>query len=200
MPTLHKLPSPSHAWRGRMPQAQVTIDDGALVVMDHEHFQQHQAVMHQVHYSTDVVANSAYMDILVSVGSKLTHLSAAVLCEGYSKVFFYEGVTVSGGTVITPYVRNREAALAGTAPSISTVYKHTPTTITDLGTSIFPNGVHVPGGSSPARPSAGGRASDEWALAPSTDYLIRVQNLSGGDIYMDFEADIYEDEHPYPGG
>lgn len=197
MPVLHKLPSPSLAWNGRMGQAQVTVDDLALVVMDYEHFRVHQAEMHTLEHIDLIVANDAYLSVLLSCNA-LTHVTFSVLAEGLAYAYLLENGTYSGGTVITPYNRNRSAALDGTAKALTNTYKHTPT-VTVAGTAVV-DGAIVPGGTSPARPSAGGRTSTEWLLAAGYDYVARVQNKSGGDAYMELNMDVYEDFHEYPGG
>lgn len=197
MPTLHKLPSPSYAWNGRMDQAQVTIDDLALVVMDYEHFRVHQAEMYAFHYQNLAVSNDASVDILIAA-SALTHAAFEVVSEGLAYGFLYEAGTYSGGTAVTGYNRNREAALVGTAPTFSGSVKHTPT-VTAVGTEIAAN--IVPGGSTPASAQGGGRASsNEWLLADGVDYLLRVTNKSGGAAYIEVSMDLYEDTHNYPGG
>jgi hypothetical protein len=180
-----------------MAQAQVVIDDLSLVVMDYEHFRVHQADMYEISYIDLAVANDASIEVLLSC-VELTHVTFSALTEGLSYAYLFEAPTYSGGTVLTPHNRNREAALDGTAPTIANTYKHSPT-VTGTGTSIV-DGAIVPGGSSPARPSAGGRASTEWLLAGGVDYVARLTNKSGSSAWMELQMDIYEDTHSYPGG
>lgn len=197
MPTLHGLPAPSFAWQGRSQQAQVVVDDMSLVVMDYEHFRIHQSDMYHLVYVDLAVANNGKIEVLLST-TLLTHVTFNALTEGLSYASLLEAPTYSGGTILPTHNRNRQAALEGNATPVTGVYKHSPTVTVD-GNALVDE-VIVPGGSSPARPSAGGRTSVEWLLAPGVDYVARLTNKSGSDAWMELQMDIYEDTHPYPGG
>ncbi len=138
------------------------------------------------------LANAASRDYLLKVpAATYPHLREVEwsLSDGPCDVYIYEGTTVSAdGTEVPVGNNNRNstnAALLG-------VY-HSPT-ITDIGTA-FPGPRYIPAAGAPGNQSAGSLTSslgEEWILKPSTNYLLRVTNNSGGAIDGSLYGIFYE--------
>lgn len=163
----------------------------ALTVMDHEHRMIHDGMAFHATHRAVSLANGASHDHLIAVpAGSYPHITAVIasLADSPCDILSYEGVTTSDdGTAIAMFNRNRNST---NTPNITLT--HTPT-ITDLGTLIHDRFV----------PDAGGQGSndigivspnfgEEWILKPSTKYLVRITNNSGGAITITEEHLWYE--------
>lgn len=163
----------------------------ALTTIDEPHRMVHDGFSFHATSRVVSLANAASHNILLAVpAGSFPHLRAMLVSLSDSPVDIesFEGTTTSAdGTVITPFNRNRNST---NTPGV--VLTHTPTISAD-GTQIHDRFV----------PDAGGQGSndvgvvtpnlgEEWILAPSTKYLIRVTNNSGGAITISYEVLWYE--------
>ncbi len=159
----------------------------ALAVVTAIHKRVHDGGMFQLDRVVEAVADDGTIELLVQVpAATQVHLRFAAAAAGDARISIFEGTTFSdAGTAMTAVNRNR-------VPTISTpgsVVTHTPT-VTGDGTEL--SDVLIPGGS-------GGNASggtddgfQEWILAASTDYLVRLKNISGGAAHLGLQLNWYE--------
>lgn len=132
------------------------------------------------------LAAAASFDILLVSGALRPHLNGVLfsVTGGPCDIKTYEGTTTSAdGTSITIFNRNRNSSTT----AVATLF-HTPT-VTDVGTLIHDR----------LSPSAGKDTGnltptlgEEWVLALSTKYLVRITNNSGAPIDITMEALWYE--------
>ncbi len=161
---------------------------GAALVITTEHHEVHEGEMFHAGRTVASLANGGNMDLLLTTGTKECHTVFEVFAGGQVTVSLYEGPTVADGTAVPVY--NMKRSSANTA--LATV-KHTPT-VTDVGEVALVNGRILPGGTSPTTRVGGGiRQGIEWVLAPETDYLLRVNNSSGGAIAVNAGLEWYEE-------
>ena len=162
----------------------------SVAVIDSEHRLTHLGM---VFHASDraSVANLASLDILINVPAfTYPHLRKAVfnVADSPCDILLYEGVTTSvDGTAVPVFNRNRNSA--NTSVSIFT----TGPTVTDLGTLIHDRYVGDQGGQGSNQIGATSAGlGEEWVGQPSTKYLIRVTNNSGGTIVVNYELMWYE--------
>jgi hypothetical protein len=163
----------------------------ALTVINEEHRMNHDGMMFHATYRWSAVANSGNADwLLRTVASNYPHIvKALVTCaDTPMDIKTYQSPTVSAsGTAITSYTTNFNSS---NTPDL--LLYHTPT-ITDVGTLVHDrlvpsqgtgvgtdHGFIIPG------------SNEEWILAPSSDYLFRVTNNTGGTSDIVIEMSWYE--------
>ena len=155
----------------------------ATTVIQEEHRLIHDGMYFSTNYGFTSLANGANLDILIAVpANSFPHLRAWAysLEDGPCNFTLYEGTTTSDdGTALTSTNNNRNSTNAPNA-----VWTHTPT-ISGVGTAILENH-YVPdpgGGFLSGSPGTNfSDVSEEWILKPSTKYLLRLTNNSGGAI------------------
>lgn len=164
---------------------------GALIVMESVHHEVHEGEMFHASYTASSLANGNNLDMLLVVGASEVHATWEVFAGGQVTVTLYEAPTIQAagdGTAVTAYNMKRASTNAPTA----TVF-HTPT-VTATGTTTLVNGRILPGGTSPTTRVGGGiRSGAEWILKPSTKYLMRANNSSGGAIAINVALEWYEE-------
>jgi hypothetical protein len=137
------------------------------------------------------LANAASLEVLFSVpADTFPHLNAALITMSDSPCDMeaFEGTTTSAdGTAVTVFNRNRNS----TNTAAMTMF--TGPTITADGTQIHDRYIPDQGGvgtnnAGAVSPGLG----EEWVLKPSTKYLLRFTNNSGGAITVAFEFLWYE--------
>lgn len=163
----------------------------AVTTITEEHRLTHDGMVYHASGREAVVANLASLDLLFAIPALVfPHMRKLVLNlgDGPCDVLFYEGVTTSDdGSALLTYNRNRNSSRAP-----GTVLTKAPT-VTDLGTLIHDRYVGDPGGQGANQIGANSAAlGEEWVGAPSTKYLLRVTNNSGGNIIINFEMMWYE--------
>lgn len=152
----------------------VTVDDrgyvgridamsGSRQIVESSHAKIHEGYsFHASKYLT--LGNDVTYDVILAttVGPSISHLLTSILCNEVTEIIFYEGPTFTAGTGLTPVNRNRSSANASGA------------TVT-YGVAVSAVGTEL------SAQSGGGKhtpseifARNEWPLAPSTDYLLRI--------------------------
>jgi len=164
----------------------------AYTVIQEPHRMSHDGFVFHSSGKNTGLANAATADFLMSVPAGVyPHVQRVRLDleDGDVDLAMYEGVTTSAdGGVITPFNTNRNSS--NTSGAILT---GTPT-VTDLGTLFHRHWIP------PTATGVGAKAGimdinafgEEWLLAPSTKYLFRITNNSGGTIDYRWEFVWYE--------
>ena len=158
--------------------------------ISYAHEKCHSGKFFNFSYVGNGILAAANLEVLIQTGSPAElHAAFGFDVEGQCEMLIYEGTTVSAaGTAVTIIDVNR--VTANTSQATAT---HTPT-VTAVGTQLrhvfVPGGTIFPPGGSDGAPVRGGT---ELILAPSTNYLIRVNNTSGGTIDIGVEVGFYEE-------
>lgn len=155
--------------------AQVDALAGALAVIDVSHRKVHEGVNFASFLYNAALGAAASLDLLIQVGALLyPHLIISAGAGGDADVFLYEGTTFSAaGAGVTAVNRDRSSATVATATITSGP------TITLVGTALFQH--LLPGGSHPVNaPGGSGETREEFILDVSTDYMVRLTNITGG--------------------
>lgn len=162
----------------------------ASTVIEAEHRAIHEGFLFSANRSFTGLADSGDSELLLSVpASTYPHLRRIAISVTDTPVTLtvFEGTTTSDdGTAITTFNRNRNSSRTADA----TLY-HTPT-VSSAGTAIATRYFPDAGGFFTSGPSQGDGFSEEFVLKPSTKYLIRLNNGSGGQIAGNFEIMFYE--------
>lgn len=165
----------------------------AVETIDSIHERVHQGILfthEQVAVAGDPaeLANDASLEYLITVpAGKFPHMRWAAECGGDSRVRIYEGVTTSDdGTEVTMLNRNRNSS--NTAP----ITLHTGPTVSDYGTLLGDQVMPTGGGIFGIGGGAGAATIfGEWVLKPSTLYVVRLTNISGGAQPAGVEMRVY---------
>ena len=163
----------------------------ARTVMDHEHRMIHDGMAFHSTHRVASLANGATYDILTTVpAGTFPHMTALLFTfsRGDLDIQSYEGATTSDdGTAMTQWNRNRNSL-----NTPNTVHSYAPT-VTDPGTLFHDRLVHPTGtGVGNAEGIVAPNLGEEWILKPSTKYLMRLTNNSGGAVKFTFETIWYE--------
>lgn len=125
-------------------------------------------------YYNSALAAAGTLDILIQASSAhYTHAQFVASASGDCTVQLYEDTTFSAaGTAVDMSNHNRSSASV-----FSGTVTHTPT-VTSVGTAI--NGMMLlPGGTKHSGGGADAGFNNEFVLDKSTNYLLRVTNVSG---------------------
>lgn len=164
-------------------------DTGAIVTIDTIHNEVHRGEMWHGEYTFASVANGNNADLRLLTGAQELHFDADVTVTGQATVTLYEAANISAGTAIT--LRNRRRLSGDLNPPYTLT--HTPTVTATGATALIPGRI-IPGGSNPTtRVGASTRPDVEWELLPNTEYLLRINNSSGGAIIVTVDIDAYGD-------
>lgn len=138
----------------------------------------HQGRMFHCSHLESAVADDGFVQMVMTTpdATDYTHMTVYAACGGNAIFSFHEGATFTGGTALaTPnQKRYSTATWRGTMTS-------QPDTVPNTGTQLLIQ--FLPGGSGGNAIGAGTEFNAEWALKPSTNYLIRLQNVSGQTQY-----------------
>jgi hypothetical protein len=146
-----------------------------LVFVDSVHHEVHEGIFFNVEHSANV-ANGNSLEMLITTGAGQAHAAFAIAAGGQITLYFFEGTAKTGGTGLTPRNMNRNKS-----DNTEVVVAHTPAGAGD-GTAVI-NGRLLPGGTTQqTRVGGAARANTEIILKPSTKYLLRATNTSGGAI------------------
>ena len=160
---------------------------GAPYFLDVAHYEIHYGGMFHAEFVDDSVADDGTVDVLLRTGASADHAIFEVAVGGQSSVQMFEAPEVGdAGTEISSLNMNR--LITRTA---ETLLYHTPT-ITATGAITMVDRI-IPAGAT-AQTRVGGQSSKgvEWVLAPSTDYLLRITNTSGGAVPVSVMFEWYE--------
>ena len=171
-------------------------DSGSLVTIGHAHSKVHQGTYYNASHYFSAVSNNADALLLLKLGSKSCHSVIQIGITGDSILKFHEAPTLTAdGTSISVVNHNRTKALQSPAYVATTTAFHTPTigdSPLNYGTPLIP-GFVLPGGTKDKGGGAIAEASGEqWVLAASTNYLIRVTNISGSAQNISIDIAFYE--------
>jgi hypothetical protein len=163
----------------------------SMTVIQEPHRLAHDGMIFHATHKKDALANGASHDHLLRVPAGVyPHFNRLMfsVSAGDCDAYLYEGATVSAdGTPETVYNTNRNSTNA------AETLLFTDPTVTDPGTEIHhvwmpPTGAGVGSSTGLSKVSF----DEEWLLKPSTDYLIRLTNNSGGAIDIWHEMLFYE--------
>ncbi len=159
---------------------------GALIVQDTIHDKVHTGEMFHIDRFVEGVADDGNIEILIQgAAGVIPHFRMATAVGGESFISLFEGTTFSGaGTPITAFNRNRGSALVS-----GLTIGHTPT-LTVAGTEL--GSILLPGGSGGNANGGSDQGFQEWILDADVDYLVRLQNISGGAVSLGLLLNWYE--------
>ena len=162
------------------------ITDGAALTIDFAHNEIHEGNSYIANYLFPNVGNNSYADLHIIAGStKAPHIQMFVVGDGKSYISLYRGATYSNsGTALAVYNRNGESS-----NTTQSQFYYSPT-ISNSGTLVYQT--LLPGGKGSAAVGGETSSKSEAILKYSTDYLLRVQNVSGGAEDIAIEIDYYE--------
>lgn len=151
------------------------------------HYRVHQGLMFSVEHFDVALAGAWSIEILLRTSAKGIHCLYNASLGGDASVSFFEEPTVTvAGTALTTINHNRNSSFATT-----TLAYHTPTT-TDDGTPL--DVLVMPGGTGGNAQGGTGSILLDWELKPSTDYLLRLTNLTGQVQVAHLHVNFYENE------
>ena len=128
--------------------------------------------------------DNASIDIVIASASGVPmHMTVGAFCGGDAELYLYEGTTATGGTSKVAKNRNRTSLKTSSTAALLDP------TISVLGTELFAE--LLPGGLKKAA-GGGGAEALEYILAPLTNYLIRVTNISGASQNATLTLEWYE--------
>lgn len=162
----------------------------AVTSIDEPHRMIHDGFMFSLEHSSASLANNGDLDLLITVPAGVfPHIRQTGVRVGDTPctVHFFEGPTTSAnGTALAVYNRNRNS------DNTNDVTIYVGPTVSDDGTELVRRLLPASGGFfTPGGASIQG-FSEEWILAPSTDYLVRVTNESGAAIDLTVDILWYE--------
>ena len=168
----------------------------AITTISEPHRLAHDGMMFHFTHLHSAVVNGGTEDLLFKVpAGAYPHLNTMRVNAGGGdlNIYLYEGTTVSAdGTAVTVHNTNRNSSNTADTP----VY-HTPT-VTGVGTEIHHQ--WLPPSATGAGQTHDGvtdaQQGEEWILAPSTNYMLRVENNSGNTIDIWVEVLFYEVGYP----
>jgi hypothetical protein len=162
---------------------------GSLVTIDLVHHEIHEGETFSISYKSPdgaAIADDGTIIFFLTTGLLEAHLIAEGAGGGDAEIELGEGATIgAGGTAMTPVNRHRNMT------TISTVAVRRDAAVTGAGTII--ENKFIPGGTGGV--SVGGIAGqrEEWVLASSTIYMLRLTNRAGNAQPMSLEAIWYEE-------
>jgi hypothetical protein len=162
------------------------ITDGAAVTIDFAHNEIHEGNSYVANWLFPNVGNNSYADLHIIAGStKAPHIQMFVVGDGKSYISLYRGATYSNsGTALTVYNRNGESSNTSQSQ-----FYYSPT-ISDSGTMLYQT--LLPGGTGSRAVGAQTGERSETIFKYSTDYLLRVKNVSAGASDIAIEINYYE--------
>lgn len=161
----------------------------ALVVISGPHREIHEGEMFSVSYKSPdgaPIADDGTIIFVLTTGSLYAHLSTTIAGGGDAQVELREGVTVTGGTAMVEFNRNRASDNVATVAVV-----RDPGAIVDAGTLI--EDIFSPGGTGGNAPGNISGQRLEWVLNINTVYMLRLTNRAGNAQPMSLEAIWYEE-------
>lgn len=147
----------------------------ALCTVDVVHLMVHAGRYFSAGVYNAALAGAGTLDILVQTGTQAMHLVWRGSSSGHATLNAYEGTTFSAaGTALAALNHNRTSAKTTDA-----TITHTPT-VTAVGTQMNGTEFLAAGNKGDGAGAIGSAFGNEFNLAPSTSYLFRLTNVSGG--------------------
>ena len=158
----------------------------AVTVIDENHRMIHDGFFYEVQQSDAALGNGGDIEILFDVpADSFPHLQEIELSTDAGPIGFdfFEGTTTSAqGTAFGIVNKNRNSSnVAATVVTLAP-------TITDDGTQLKTSQIPSASVAELFSQSKGG----EWVLKPSTQYLVRITNSSGGTASINITINFYE--------
>lgn len=158
-----------------------------LVTIDAVHHRAHEGGLFSTGATAAALATATALEFLIQTAAAPSslHLRGTVQLGGDGDVEFYEGTTFSAaGTAAGAVDHNRDTANVALG-----TFTHTPTLTAD-GSLLFASEIIGGRGGN----AVGGETSSfqEWILAPSTNYLLRLTNTSGQAQVAIIQVDFYD--------
>lgn len=155
-----------------------------LVAMGEEHALIHEGDMYTASYMWSGVADGGSVLLSGVIPENMyPHSVFSVNTSGNSKIELIEGGTLTGGTAVVAYNRNRN----NSSPSVGTIAYHSGT-ITG-GSVVYT--AFLPGGAKNFAAGVGARDSSEWVYLDNATTTFRVTNLAGGTAFISLQANYY---------
>lgn len=133
--------------------------------------------------SAPLAAGSSINIVLASASGVFPHITVDALCLGDAELYIYEGTTATGGTSLTPTIRNRNYT---TSSQVAMIVNPTVSVLgTEIDAQIIPGGVGKKAGGGTAK-------SFEYVLKPLTNYLFRLTNVNSAAHAAHLALEWYE--------
>lgn len=165
----------------------VTGSERPLIMVDVNHHRLHQGnafFIYENRLNGTQLLDNASIDIVIASASGVPmHMTIGAFCGGDAEFYLYEGTTATGGTSKVAQNRNRTSLKTSSTAALLDP------TISVLGTELFAE--LLPGGVKKAAAGGGGEAL-EYILAPLTNYLMRMTNISGASQNATLTLEWYE--------
>lgn len=164
----------------------IHVDNHHLGMIEHEEVLTHKGEMFVASQFWSGVANggTVTMSGIIPEGT-FPHPIYSAYVSGDCKFEIVEGGTLTGGTTVTAYNRNRNAA------TLSVAFPKHSGTLTG-GTVIYTS--FIPGGGKNFGGGGGKRANSEWIFHDDRTNTLRVTNLSGGTAFISIQSVFYRGE------
>ena len=139
-------------------------EHGGRVVESWDHVAIHKGQIYRKGVFETLASGSTLTVTITTPTTENIHINLGVDTDGPGIARFYEGATVSGGSVLTALNANRNITTA------SEVTLAKDPTVTTIGTPI---GINVIGSEGFKTVAGGSAESQTWILKPSTTYLLQ---------------------------
>lgn len=165
----------------------VTGSERPLITVAVNHHRLHEGnafFIYENRFNGSQLLDNASIDIVIASASGVPmHMTVGAFCGGDAEFYLYEGTTATGGTSKVAKNRNRTSLKTSSTAALLDP------TISVLSTELFAE--LLPGGVKKAAAGGGGEAL-EYILAPLTNYLIRLTNISGASQNATLTLEWYE--------
>jgi hypothetical protein len=150
------------------------------------HHQGHNSNLWIAGHYDSVVGSNVSVDVLLKTPAAWSaHMTAEGAAGGDAVGYLFEGTSVSSdGTALTVVCTNREDPKTAKVTAF-----HTPTV---TGNGMLVMAKFMPGGNWWFSPGGQSSTGAEIILKQSTNYLLRVTNISGGSVPISAGANWYE--------
>lgn len=167
------------------PLTDAELRASSVITIIHEHQKVHEGRYFSGGVYNAALADTASIEILIQTGDQAFHTKLEASASGDTLIYIFEDTTFSAaGTAVTMSNHNRDSVKA-----FDGTVTHTPTLTTD-GTQL--NGVSfIAAGTKHTGGGGDFGFSNEYILAPNTDYLFRITNVSGGAIKIAASVEGY---------
>lgn len=159
---------------------------GARKVIDHTHSKIHEGLHWTASHAVNVGTGTAVTVLISTPATGQYHLTYEMMASGLAISTFSEAPNASGGTAITSYNNKRNSSNADTL-----TITHTATYVSSG--SVIENFVHGSGGIPVSSKGGGGETRNEWELAVSTLYLLKIDVLAAS-TYTAINLAYYREE------
>lgn len=153
------------------PDTYLPRESGALHTIDHAHAEIHEGNHYTFTHTVSVGTGTAVSVMIQAPATGEVHLVFGLQANLAVTYIFEEGPTTTGGTAIVAHNNNRTSSTTS-----GTIVKHTVTYGTSL--TILENGLLGTQGNPSSRSGGTGEARNEYILAASTRYGIKVTALN----------------------